>query len=129
MFRYKDRFRIIAPDQRGHGLSDKPITRYAGEDFAEEAFELIKQLKCRPVILLGHSLGGRNAAYLAALHPEIVKGLIILDTKAEGPENLSTLPPDKVSIIHRFSRHFKAHTFMNKTTLKNLPVYFQAKIF
>jgi alpha-beta hydrolase superfamily lysophospholipase len=36
MSRYGSRFRVIAPDQRGHGLSDKPIARYAGEDFAAD---------------------------------------------------------------------------------------------
>lgn len=99
MFRYRDRYRIIAPDQRGHGLSDKPVARYAGEDFAEDAYQLAKQLKCDPAIAVGHSMGGRGAAYLAALHPEAVKALVILDQQADGPETLSDLPPDKVSPV------------------------------
>lgn len=97
MFRYKDRYRIIAPDQRGHGLSDKPVARYAAEDFAEDAYQLIKQLKCGPAIVIGHSRGGRNAAYLATLYPEEVKALAILDQQAEDPEKLSNLPPEKVT--------------------------------
>jgi pimeloyl-ACP methyl ester carboxylesterase len=96
MFRYRDRYRIVAPDQRGHGLSDKPVARYAAEDFAADAYELIKRLGCGSVIAVGHSLGGRNAAYLAALHPKEVKALAILDQQAEGPESLSVLPPEKV---------------------------------
>ena len=99
MFRYKDRYRIIAPDQRGHGLSDKPIMRYAGEDFAKDAYQLIRRLECGPAIVVGHSMGGRNAAYLAALYPQEVEALAILDQQAEGPESLSNLPPDKVSSV------------------------------
>lgn len=99
MARYKERYRIIAPDQRGHGLSDKPIAQYAGEDFAADMHGLIKLLKCDPVIAVGHSIGGRNAAYLAALYPHAVKSLVILDAKSEGPERLSSLSPDQVPSI------------------------------
>jgi len=103
MFRYKDRYRIITPDQRGHGLSDKPIARYAGEDFAEDTYQLIKRLECGPAIVVGHSMGGRNAAYLAALYPQEVKALAILDQQAEDPEKLSNLPPEKVSPVDKLT--------------------------
>lgn len=101
--RYRGRFRVIAPDQRGHGLSDKPIARYAGEDFATDSHELLNSLKCDPAIIVGHSIGGRNAAYLAALYPESVKALIILDATADGPANLSSIHPDKISPIDNFT--------------------------
>jgi len=103
MFRYMDRYRIIAPDQRGHGLSDKPVTRYAADDFAADAHELIKKLECAPVIAVGHSLGGRNAAYLAALHPREVKALAILDQQAEDPGMLSDLAPQKVPPVDKLT--------------------------
>jgi len=99
MFRYRDRYRIIAPDQRGHGLSDKPIARYAAEDFAMDVYELIKQLECGPVIVVGHSMGGRVAAFLTVLYTQEVKALVILDVPAEGPGSVSDLPPDKVPAV------------------------------
>jgi pimeloyl-ACP methyl ester carboxylesterase len=79
MERYMDRYRIIAPDQRGHGLSDKPGGGYAAEDFARDAYELVAQLDCLPIVIVGHSMGGRVGAYLAALYPEAVRGVAILD--------------------------------------------------
>jgi pimeloyl-ACP methyl ester carboxylesterase len=103
MFRYQNKYRIIAPDQRGHGLSDKPVTRYAGEDFAKDAYELIKKLKLGATIVVGHSMGARNAAYLAVLYPRSVKALVILDTLADGPEKLSDTDPKKVSPIDNFT--------------------------
>lgn len=79
VLRYRDRYRIIAPDQRGHGLSDKPASGYAAEDMARDAYELLRQLQCGPALVVGHSMGGRVAACLAALYPEAVRGLAILD--------------------------------------------------
>jgi pimeloyl-ACP methyl ester carboxylesterase len=96
MSRYEGKYRVIAPDQRGHGLSDKPVGRYAAEDLAEDAYQLIKQLDCAPVIVVGHSMGGRIAAYLTALHPEVVKALAILDETAEGKEGSDYIPPEMV---------------------------------
>lgn len=103
MSRYGDKFRIIAPDQRGHGLSDKPIARYAGEDFATDLYELLKALNCVSATIVGHSIGGRNAAFLAAMYPQSVRSLIILDATADGPKDLSSLQPDKVSPIDTFT--------------------------
>ena len=99
IFRYRDRYRIIAPDQRGHGLSDKPVARYAGEDLAADAHELIRELGVGPAIVVGHSMGGRVAAYLAALYPQDVRALALLDEGADGPESLSELPPEKVPAV------------------------------
>jgi 2-succinyl-6-hydroxy-2,4-cyclohexadiene-1-carboxylate synthase len=89
---YRTRYRIIAPDQRGHGLSDKPEGRYSGEDFAQDVYELILKTDSAPVIVIGHSMGGRVAGTLAALHPEAVKGLVILDEPAGDPERDYTAP-------------------------------------
>lgn len=124
MSRYKGRYRIIAPDQRGHGLSDKPVARYAGEDFAADAFELIRQLKLGPTIVVGHSLGGRNAAYLAALYPQAVKSLVILDTQADGPEILSDISPDKVSPIDKFTADWPTPYSTYEETIRDLHIRF-----
>lgn len=96
--RYQDSYRIVAPDQRGHGLSDKPVARYAPEDFAEDAHQLIETLGCGPVIAVGHSMGGRSAGFLTALYPNDVAACAILDIGADGPSELSSLPPDQVGV-------------------------------
>ncbi len=101
--RYQDRYRVIAPDQRGHGLSDKPIARYAAEDFARDAFELLSRLECGPAIVVGHSMGGRMAAWLAALYPQAVRAVAILDCDAAGPETVSTIPPEKIIPVDAFT--------------------------
>lgn len=94
--RYAAQYRVIAPDQRGHGFSDKPITRYAADDLAADAYGLIQQLGCGPVILVGHSMGGRVAGHLAACYPDAVKALVIMDKGVSGRETMSTLPPEEI---------------------------------
>src|SRR5512136_2443695 len=83
---YADRHRILAPDLRGHGLSDKPNAYYTIEEMAEDAHRLIVKLGLNDAIILGHSMGGGVAAALAALFPEGVKAIGILDKTASGPE-------------------------------------------
>jgi pimeloyl-ACP methyl ester carboxylesterase len=92
--RYRDRYRILAPDQRGHGLSDKPVCRYTAELQAEDAHALLAKLQATPAIVLGHSMGGRVGAYLAAGHPEDVSALALIDIGASGPINAPPGEPE-----------------------------------
>lgn len=94
---YRDTYRMIVPDQRGHGLSGKPIARYDGNEFAADAHALLQALNAGPAIVLGHSIGGRNAAYLAAQHPDAVKALIIVDAKISGPLPQNTTQPEDLN--------------------------------
>ena len=72
-------FSCVATDQRGHGLSDKPDTGYLARDFAEDVTALIEALDAGPAILVGHSLGARNAVVAAALDPKLVKSVVAVD--------------------------------------------------
>jgi pimeloyl-ACP methyl ester carboxylesterase len=65
---YGNKYRVIAPDQRGHGLSGKPISKYTAEEMAADMVELLEYLELDSVILVGHSMGGRVAGYLTALY-------------------------------------------------------------
>jgi 2-succinyl-6-hydroxy-2,4-cyclohexadiene-1-carboxylate synthase len=92
--RYRDRFRVIAPDQRGHGLSGRPVARYAAEDFAEDAHRLLRRLRATPAIVVAHSLSGRFAPVLAARYPDAVRGVVLLDpAPGDGPERPAAVSP------------------------------------
>ncbi|QWU13677.1 2-succinyl-6-hydroxy-2,4-cyclohexadiene-1-carboxylate synthase [Paenibacillus sophorae] len=99
MEHYGQQYRIIAPDQRGHGLSSKPISKYTAEEMAEDITELLVFLKIDSVILVGHSMGGRVAGYLTALYPKFVKALAILDRSASGPAKSNLPPLDQIPTI------------------------------
>lgn len=104
MTRYRDRYRIVAPDQRGHGLSDKPEAGYAAEDFAADARELMGALDCNPSIIVGHSMGARIGAHLTAAHPEDVKALVIIDEGSGSPASFRDLPPDKIPDLDNLTK-------------------------
>ncbi|PSK89671.1 pimeloyl-ACP methyl ester carboxylesterase [Murinocardiopsis flavida] len=74
-------YRLVALDQRGHGLSEH------GGDFGRDAFvgdaaAFVAHLGLAPAIVLGHSLGGVTAYQLAARHPGLVRALVVADIGA-----------------------------------------------
>lgn len=94
---YGKQYRIVAPDQRGHGLSSRPVSKYTVEEMAEDIIELLNLLHIDSVILVGHSMGGEIAGYLASVYPEYIKAVAILDKSASGPEKENPLPLDQFS--------------------------------
>ncbi|MET9710338.1 alpha/beta fold hydrolase [Nocardiopsis alba] len=71
-------FRIIALDQRGHGLSDHGGD-LGSDAFVDDAVALLEHLDQGPALLLGHSMGGVVAYRLAARRPDLVRALVIED--------------------------------------------------
>lgn len=76
--------RVLIFDQRGHGRSWKPLTGYAPEDFADDLFLITQELGWDRFILVGHSMGGRNALSFAHKFPEKLEKLVIEDIGPEG---------------------------------------------
>jgi pimeloyl-ACP methyl ester carboxylesterase len=75
-------WRVIAPDQRGHGHSDHTKT-YSRDDYLSDLEALLDHLGLQRAILLGNSLGGVNAYQFAARYPDRVPALVIEDIGAE----------------------------------------------
>jgi pimeloyl-ACP methyl ester carboxylesterase len=75
-----DYLRIIALDQRGHGLSDWAVPpAYRCEDYVADLDKLIQELHLTGIVLMGHSMGALHATRYASLRPEKVVGLIHAD--------------------------------------------------
>jgi pimeloyl-ACP methyl ester carboxylesterase len=72
-------FRVVAPDLRGRGRTDKPATGYTMADHAGDVLALLDALGLERVILAGHSFGGYVAIYLASRFPERFEKLIVID--------------------------------------------------
>ena len=77
-----EKFTVIAPDLRGLGDSDRPLTGYDKRTLASDVYELVKSLGFSKIGLTGHDLGGAVAFYFAYDHPEMVERLLILDMGA-----------------------------------------------
>src|SRR5918994_3515725 len=69
------RFRITSIDQRGHGRAPKPATGYAAEHYAQDIDDLLSE----KTLLIGHSLGARNALVAGARYPEKVAAVVAID--------------------------------------------------
>lgn len=79
---------IVAPDQRGHGDSDKPADEasYSFDLFRADALELADVLGWSTFALLGHSMGGMIAQLVATGSPDRVAALVLMDTSGAGLE-------------------------------------------
>ena len=75
-------YRVVAPDQRGYNLSDKPAGKapYEVEKLFGDVRELIRHLGEERAAVVGHDWGGGPAWYLAMQHPEMVDKLVVLDS-------------------------------------------------
>lgn len=74
-------YTCICPDFPGHGDSSEIASKdYSVECFAELTIALLDQLGIEKAVFAGHSLGGMVCLYLALHHPDMVEGLILLDT-------------------------------------------------
>ena len=81
-------FRCIAYDQRGWGQSDAPTGGYSIRDLASDANDLLKSLQLRRYVLVGHSMGGKVAQFLAAQRPAGLEGLVLVAPAPPTPQNL-----------------------------------------
>jgi abhydrolase domain-containing protein 6 len=77
----RGRYRMLVPDLPGWGESErKPDADYGFVAQAERVAAFIRaQSPGKPVILLGHSMGGGIAALVAARHPQLVAKVALLD--------------------------------------------------
>ena len=75
-------YQVIAPDLQGHGRTadiDRPIdVRLMADDIAA----LIRHLGLEQVDVVGYSLGGGVALFLASKHPELVRKVVIVSANA-----------------------------------------------
>jgi YbgC/YbaW family acyl-CoA thioester hydrolase len=76
-------FRRIAPDLRGMGESDAPDLGYSMSTYAEDLAGVLDAVGEGQVVLCGLSLGGYVAFEFLRRWRERVRGLILVDTRAE----------------------------------------------
>jgi pimeloyl-ACP methyl ester carboxylesterase len=75
-------FHVLALDQRGHGESD-PADVYSAVAAFGDIAGVVDQLGLTTLILIGLSMGGRNAMYFTSRRPDLVQKLVVVDI---GPE-------------------------------------------
>lgn len=74
------RWRVVAPDWRGFGLSTGQGDAYWFPDYLGDLDAILRHYSpAEPVRLVGHSLGGNVACLYAGVRPERVAGVVALD--------------------------------------------------
>lgn len=96
---FAGKYRVIAPDLRGHWRSAKPPGPYSMSQFSADLAALLKQLDAGPAHVVGLSLGGGIAFQLALDAPQLVKTLTIVNS---GPEMILRTFAQKFAIAQRF---------------------------
>ena len=74
------RHRVVALDQIGFGLSDKPLLSYRAQTLVDFLDEFMRVLGVQHATLVGNSLGGWIAALMSIEHPERIDALILVDS-------------------------------------------------
>ena len=75
-----DSYHCVAIDQRGHGRTGMPRDdRFDAAAYARDAADLAAFIGHGPVVLVGHSLGARNAIVAGAMRPDAIAGVVAIE--------------------------------------------------
>ena len=88
------RFRVVAPDTRGHGQSPRGEGAFSIRRFAGDLYRFMCDLGLKKAHILGFSDGGNIALCFALTHPEMVDRLVLngANLDASGVKRSTQLP-------------------------------------
>lgn len=92
-------YRLLIPDQRGHGASDAPECCYSLSQFAFDAKQFLDALGVDRAAVAGHSLGSMIAIHMAAEYPQRVSGVVLVGSTALAPVQPGAWLYDQVRAI------------------------------
>ncbi len=95
-----ERFRIVAPDMRGHGLTTlatDPALIRGWKVYRDDLLRFVERLGGGPKILAGHSLGATTSLMAAAAQPDAARALVLVEP---------VLPSDRIAAVAAFARLF-----------------------
>lgn len=72
------RYRVLALDCPGFGLSDKPDTNYTYDFFAEHVSGFLQGLNIKRAHVISHSMGGVISLNLALRHQDLFRSLVLV---------------------------------------------------
>lgn len=118
-----ERYRVYAPTQRGHGLSDAPATGYTTKDLAADATAFLEALDLRGVTLVGHSMGSFVAQAVAASDKgRRIERLVLVGS---GPGGAPRVAAEVRGLFEEMSRNPRfARDFQSGMSVQPVPAAF-----
>jgi pimeloyl-ACP methyl ester carboxylesterase len=101
----------VAPHLPGFGTADAPDTVWGSAEYAELVADAIRPFA--PVVIVGHSFGGRVAVRLAAKYPELVTSLVLT-----GVPLLRLAPQSKPRLSFRIVRALAKRRILSQSVLE-----------
>lgn len=98
--RLAGRHRVVVPDLRGHGAgpAGQDPRRWTVSAMVDDLAALARSVP-RPLVAVGHSLGGQMVSTLAARHDGLVAGVAVLDPAyGAGPDEVAAVPARAAAI-------------------------------
>lgn len=89
--------RVVAPDLRGYGASDKPPRGYDAFTLASDVAGMVRALGERDAMLVGHGIGGLVAWTTAVLHRPVVRRLAVVSA------------PHPLPLRRQLAHHVRGH--------------------
>lgn len=108
----RDRYRVIAYDSLGHGASDAPDEVIGGDDYVALLKKIYDYYGVSRATCIGHSFGGKTLSAFAALYPEKVGKLVLVDASGVLPKR-------------SFSYYRKVYTFKFLKNMYKLLFFWQ----
>jgi len=96
---YLDDYRLLIPDQRGHGAADAPACCYSLSNFAYDARLFLDAVGVQRAAVAGHSMGSMVAMTMAAEYPERVSKIVLIGSTALAPVKRGEWLYDQVAAL------------------------------
>ena len=95
---FKERYRILNYDMRGHGQSAAPKGPYTLDMLADDALGLMQELKIERCKFIGLSIGGMIGQHLALKEPKRFERMVLADTGHMQPAEAIKQWEDRIRI-------------------------------
>ncbi|KAI0488463.1 hypothetical protein KFK09_028296 [Dendrobium nobile] len=97
------KYKVYALDLLGFGWSEKAIIEYDATIWKDQVADFMKDIVKEPAILVGNSLGGFTALFTASELPQLVRGLVLLNTAGQFRDsNLKPVINNEESAINKY---------------------------
>ncbi len=102
--RFSDRYHVISIDVRGRGDSDwSKDGAYQMSDYANDLAGIVDALGYKKFTLSGTSMGGRIAMHYAAMHPDRIERMIIVDIGPESEAGSERITRNQANVPESFA--------------------------